>query len=260
MGASMESSVPTFILESDGLFREGLRLILSKTRFRPQSCGIELQDLTAVPIDMPTLFIVGIGQKQDSIAELNYKLKGIRDQYPASLIVAIGDESHHKGLTSALDAGANAALSASVTPSSLVTSLHAVISGGVIVIDERLWPLGIQPKVEERASLPTANALSETENEPPVVRQLSAREIAILERIVRGDSNKHVARFFKIAEATVKVHVKAILRKIGASNRTQAAIWALNHGLFDGSDHDAQDISELLQREADRRAEINSDL
>jgi two-component system nitrate/nitrite response regulator NarL len=264
MGASMESSVPTFILESDGLFREGLRLILSKTRFRPQSCGIELQDLTAVPIDMPTLFIVGIGQKQDSIAELNYKLKGIRDQYPASLIVAIGDESHHKGLTSALDAGANAALFASVTPSSLVTSLHAVISGGVIVIDERLWPLGIQPKVEERASLPTANALSETEanalseteNEPPVVRQLSAREIAILERIVRGDSNKHVARFFKIAEATVKVHVKAILRKIGASNRTQAAIWALNHGLYDGSDHDAQDISGLLQREADRRAEI----
>jgi two-component system nitrate/nitrite response regulator NarL len=42
-----------------------------------------------------------------------------------------------------------------------------------------------------------------------------------------------VARFFKIAEPTVKAHVKAIFRKIGANNRTQAAIWAMNHRLFD---------------------------
>jgi two-component system nitrate/nitrite response regulator NarL len=62
---------------------------------------------------------------------------------------------------------------------------------------------------------------------------LSAREVAILERIVLGDSNKHVARFFKIAEPTVKAHVKAIFRKIGASNRTQAAIWALSNRVFD---------------------------
>src|ERR1700682_3708694 len=164
-------------------------------------------------------------------------------------------------MASALDAGANAVLCASVTASGLVSSLHAMMNGGVIVIDARFWPLDIQPKVEEPASLPTGNAPSpETENEPLALKQLSAREIAILERIVRGDSNKHVARFFEIAEATVKAHVKAILRKIGASNRTQAAIWALKHGLFDGLDHDAQDISELLQREADRRAEINSDL
>ena len=66
-----------------------------------------------------------------------------------------------------------------------------------------------------------------------VVPQLSSREIAILERIVRGDSNKHVARFFKIAEPTVKAHVKAIFRKLGASNRNQAAMWAVNNRLFE---------------------------
>jgi two-component system nitrate/nitrite response regulator NarL len=131
-----------------------------------------------------------------------------------------------------------------------------MMSGGVIVIDARLWPSGIQPKIEEPASLPTGNAPPpETENEPLAVKQLSAREIAILERIVRGDSNKHVARFFDIAEATVKAHVKAIFRKIGANNRTQAAIWALNHGLFENLNGVAQDISVLLQREADARSE-----
>jgi two-component system nitrate/nitrite response regulator NarL len=201
---------------------------------------------------MPTLFIVGIGQQHDLVS----KLKRIRDRYPLSLIMAIGDESHRKYMASALNAGANAALCASVTASGLVSSLHAMMSGGVIVIDARLWPSGIQPKIEEPASLPTGNAPPpETENEPLAVKQLSAREIAILERIVRGDSNKHVARFFDIAEATVKAHVKAIFRKIGANNRTQAAIWALNHGLFENLNGVAQDISELLQREADAQSE-----
>jgi two-component system nitrate/nitrite response regulator NarL len=241
----MDSIVPTFILESDGLFREGLRLILSRTRFRPQSCGVELEDLSAVPSDKPTLFIVGVGEKDDLVS----KLKRIRDQYPSSLSVAIGDEGHRKCMTSALDAGANAALCASVTPSGLVSALHAMMSGGVIVIDARLWPSGIQPKAEEPALLPAENAPA-PKNEPLAMKQLSAREVAILERIVRGDSNKQIARFFCIAEPTVKAHVKAIFRKIGATNRTQAAIWALNHGLFESLNGVAENISVLLQREA----------
>src|SRR6202008_743410 len=89
-------------------------------------------------------------------------------------------------------------------------------------------------------------------DEPHAMKQLSAREVAILERIVRGDSNKHVARFFKIAEPTVKAHVKAILRKIGANNRTQAAIWALNHRLFDQPVEEQAELPVLLVDEATR--------
>jgi hypothetical protein len=47
---------------------------------------------------------------------------------------------------------------------------------------------------------------------------------------LRGDSNKMIARELGITEATVKVHLKGLLRKIGAGNRTQAAIWAMNNG------------------------------
>lgn len=54
---------------------------------------------------------------------------------------------------------------------------------------------------------------------------------------------------FDIAEPTVKAHVKAIFRKIGASNRTQAAIWALNHRHFESLNGIAQDISVLVERE-----------
>jgi two-component system nitrate/nitrite response regulator NarL len=62
-------------------------------------------------------------------------------------------------------------------------------------------------------------------------RELSLKETCILRRLISGASNKEIARNYSIAEATVKVHVAAILRKIRVRNRTQAAIWALNNHL-----------------------------
>ncbi len=62
-------------------------------------------------------------------------------------------------------------------------------------------------------------------------KSLSQREIQILACLVRGDSNKAIANHIVITEATVKVHIKSLLRKINVTNRTQAAIWALNNGL-----------------------------
>jgi two-component system nitrate/nitrite response regulator NarL len=60
--------------------------------------------------------------------------------------------------------------------------------------------------------------------------RLSEREAQILDGLVRGHANKVIARSCDITEATVKVHMKAILRKIQVANRTQAAVWALEHG------------------------------
>jgi DNA-binding NarL/FixJ family response regulator len=63
--------------------------------------------------------------------------------------------------------------------------------------------------------------------------QLSHRERQVLTCLAHGQSNKEIARVFNISEATVKVHLKAILRKINMHNRTQAAIWAIEYGLAD---------------------------
>ena len=60
--------------------------------------------------------------------------------------------------------------------------------------------------------------------------RLSEREAQILDGLVRGHANKVIARSCDITEATVKVHMKSILRKIQVANRTQAAVWALEHG------------------------------
>jgi DNA-binding NarL/FixJ family response regulator len=62
-----------------------------------------------------------------------------------------------------------------------------------------------------------------------VVRSLSRRELVILRTLTEGASNKIIARKLVITESTVKVHMKAILRKLRLQNRTQAAIWARTH-------------------------------
>jgi two-component system nitrate/nitrite response regulator NarL len=60
----------------------------------------------------------------------------------------------------------------------------------------------------------------------PGMHKLSNREAEILRCLMRGEPNKVIAKKLDVTEATIKVHVKAILRKIGAANRTQAAMWA----------------------------------
>jgi two-component system nitrate/nitrite response regulator NarL len=65
---------------------------------------------------------------------------------------------------------------------------------------------------------------------PSARKGLSQREVQIVRCLLNGDSNKVVANHLNITEATVKVHLKSLLRKINATNRTQAAIWALNNG------------------------------
>jgi len=250
---SSDSIVPTYILQSDDLLREGLRLLLSGTCFHPHGCAIELDDLTEVPCDRTILFIVGAKQ-----AEICGK---IRKQYPLALIVAMANESNPRSLATALENGANAALFSSLSPSALVSTLRVLTDGKLVLIDARLWSREIQPKagerlsplLQDRTSPPLQNdAPWETADGLLALKQLSSREIAILKRIVQGESNKHIARFFGISEPTVKAHVKAILRKIGATNRTQAAIWAINHKPFDDVNGTPQALPILLHNGTSR--------
>ena len=60
---------------------------------------------------------------------------------------------------------------------------------------------------------------------------LSAKELVVMRCLAKGYGNKEISRSVGIAEATTKVHVKAIMRKLGVSNRTQAAVWAVRNGL-----------------------------
>jgi DNA-binding CsgD family transcriptional regulator len=71
--------------------------------------------------------------------------------------------------------------------------------------------------------------------------QLSPRERQVAMCLAHGKSNKEIARLCTISEATVKVYLKAILRKMRLKNRTQAAVWVIRHGF--GDDYSKQRVS-----------------
>ena len=66
----------------------------------------------------------------------------------------------------------------------------------------------------------------------PLAEKLSRRELQVLEGLSQGKSNKEIARDLNLQEPTIKLHVKTLYRKIGAGNRTQAALMAKEEGLF----------------------------
>jgi two-component system nitrate/nitrite response regulator NarL len=97
-----------------------------------------------------------------------------------------------------------------------VRSLRLICSG------ERVFPRDLA--LERRPQAASSSAASGYRG-----AHLSPREKEILSYLVAGDSNKAIARCLAITEATVKVHLKSVLRKIRVENRTQAAIWALSN-------------------------------
>jgi two-component system, NarL family, nitrate/nitrite response regulator NarL len=103
-----------------------------------------------------------------------------------------------------------------LSAAAFVQSLHLICSG------ERVFPddlaLGLRPKAPAGGAEPG-----------PRGDRLSPREQEILTHLVAGDANKAIARKLGITEATVKVHLKSVQRKIRVQNRTQAAIWALSN-------------------------------
>jgi two-component system nitrate/nitrite response regulator NarL len=121
-------------------------------------------------------------------------------------------------LTHSYEVGVDAYLESTTSQEGFRQSLDYVVSG------EWIFPTRL------KESMVTAADRKDSENSP-APSSLSGRKLEILRHLASGQANKVIANDLHITEATVKVHVKGILRKIGATNRTQAAIWAIHNGL-----------------------------
>lgn len=122
-------------------------------------------------------------------------------------------------------AGLDGLCSTAVERLSLIHTLELVMLGEVFIpgsIVVEMHNEGL-PSAQVPASYRAANDVS------ILVHKLSHREAEILHLLTQGASNKHIAQLLGLTEQTVKAHLKAILRKVNAANRTQAAVWALEH-------------------------------
>ena len=206
----MTSSSRTILIEPNRLFRQGLKHLLAGTRFdvgaefNTVELALEAEEITRTP----DLVISG----QSVTEEAN--LRTIREAFPTARIVVLADGLSVEALRAAMGGGADGFLSKSVSPEALIQSLQLVMLG------EKVFPTNLAAMLLDMTAAGPQHS----------VRGLSPREQEILQALVTGASNKMIAIKLGIMEATVKVHLKTLLRKIDVNNRTQAAIWAMNNG------------------------------
>jgi two-component system nitrate/nitrite response regulator NarL len=157
------------------------------------------------------------------------KIQHFKTDYPDSKVVLLADHLALEDILSAFRAGTNAYFASVQTCEAFVKALELVMLGESFLPRELLALVGKDTQESSGGSSSlSGNGQCEQNGDSENWSRLSEREKFILRCIIYGDSNKHVARKLNIAEATVKVHVKAIFRKIRVQNRTQAAIWAMN--------------------------------
>lgn len=218
--------VPALLVEPNTLLREGLKRILAGTRFSVIASCSGFSDIRSYGApDRPFILIVSAGAGHEEVFR---QIRQLKAEHGSAKVVVLVDQYDLKEILSAFQAGVDAYLVKSVSCEVLTKSLDLVMLG------EAIYPASILGLVHG----PATEIEEQPENPDEILmeagsklgkRGLSVRETVILRCLMQGDSNKIIARKFDITEATVKVHVKAILRKIRAKNRTQAAIWAASH-------------------------------
>jgi two-component system, NarL family, nitrate/nitrite response regulator NarL len=218
--------VTTVLLCDNSLLRSGLQSILRGGLFAP-AVTASTADATQVQ-DVASGSALVLIEASQSIRHLLEVVRRVREQSPKARIVALADQFDLDFVRLGHQAGVDGFCSAVSAPEVLIKSLELVLLG------EPAIPSGVLRSIADGAFECPQQSPHEHGSGAPNSRdligcKLSAREAQILGCLREGAPNKLIARKLDITEATIKVHVKAILRKIGVANRTQAAMWASQH-------------------------------
>jgi DNA-binding NarL/FixJ family response regulator len=139
----------------------------------------------------------------------------LRAAHPEVAVVILTSFSDRARILEALDAGAAGYLLKDATPAELERGIRAAARG--------------EAPLDPRA----ASALLSARARPDPAGELSPREREVLVLVAEGMPNKLISRRLGISEKTVKAHLTSVFRAIGVDDRTQAAVWAVRHGLVE---------------------------
>jgi two-component system nitrate/nitrite response regulator NarL len=215
-------SVMTYLICQNTLLRTGVSHILEGTRFvvaADKSGGGEKPELILC----------------DSISEAGAAetIKRLKEQHPGARLVALSDNLDPWAVQELCAAGLDGLCPTGISPTAMRKVLELVMLG------EMFLPISVSLALLEQGSAQGPAMRSPANDASGLASKFSDRERQILQRLTTGASNKLIARDLGVAEATVKVHIKAILRKAKAANRTQAAMWATQHLSFDNNPREA---------------------
>ncbi|GAB4442222.1 MAG: response regulator transcription factor [Anaerolineae bacterium] len=214
------SKIKVLIADDHGVVREGLRNTLEREGFQVvgeatngfeavERAGTLQPDVILLDIRMPDM---------DGLQALVQ----IKAAHPRISVIMLTTYANPGYLARAVKAGAAGYLSKEIDPNRIPQAVRAAARGEHL-LDRELLQMALTPlqnEVEvgpEPTELPTA--------------PLSERELEVLRLIVHGLSNEAIAVTLSVSLPTVKTHVRHIFEKLGVSDRTQAAVWAVRRGL-----------------------------
>lgn len=215
-------SVRAHLIDPNPLSREGLTAVLEgggvtvvgysdTTAMVPQQPGPDQHDVTIVDCT---------AYPQDIKFEI---LEGLRSNFASSYLVALIHDDDLEGLKTCVDKKLDGAVPKTFSGFVFIKVLQVIIEG------ERYFPASMLPAdagTHTRTTFDSTHLGDGTE-----MGQLTHSDRQILQQLAAGGSNKAIASALGCAEATIKAHMKRILRKINVDNRTRAAVWALNNGV-----------------------------
>lgn len=228
VGTMTHSGARIVIVESHDITRAGLRSVLSSmTLTRVVGEAATAADAVAVcRAQRPDVILANLALPDAHGTPLIGRLRKVS---PRSALVVLSDSDEPQAVVDAIQAGATGYLMLGVHSDELARAVDRAVAGESF-IDPALGGRVVQ--------LLTAGGSSPIGSPRPM--PLTARELEVLHAIARGRSNKEIASDLHVAAGTAKVHVERILRKLVATNRTEATMQGVRLGLLDPAEPDAR--------------------
>ncbi|WP_172403355.1 response regulator transcription factor [Ensifer aridi] len=182
-----------------------------------ETVGISPEEMSAHSQlgEVVRLVILSVGGSSLREGVLQNWAKSARELFPNAPRAIISDRMEAEEAIVAAQIGKQAFLSTSMEPGIARQALTFILGGGTFFPREALL---------HHYPVTTRSVKSQADDHKSENEGLTRRQNEVLEQLRQGRSNKHIARDLDMEESTVKVHVRQIMRKLGASNRTQAAL------------------------------------
>ncbi len=208
--------IRVLLVDDHVMIRAGLERLLD------QDPGIEVvgvADGGAVALELdsmlqPDIVVMDISMPEMDGIETTRRLVAERD---GACVVMLTAHTDRERVLAAIDAGALGYLVKDADPDTLIAGIRAAAKG--------------EAPVDPRAARAVIDARAR-----PVGPVLTERETEVLALVAHGQANKAIARRLMISEKTVKAHLTRVFAALGVTDRTQAALWAKDHGLVDSPD------------------------
>lgn len=220
--------IKLLIVDDHPVFRQGMRDVLETD---PQLQVVAEAADGEVAIERafesrPDVILMDINLPTTNGLQVTRKITA---QLPKVRVVMITGYDDAEQVFHALRAGAFAYCSKDIPPEALVRTIHAVHEGFYVINEREMDHDGLTEWLGQNLGR-QARPFSQKGELPESLVPLSPREMEILELVTKGASNKEISNRLGISHQTVKNHMTAILRKLRVDDRTQAAVYALQHG------------------------------